>query len=531
LETAGTGTISVAGIIKGITVQTTGQKSREVQDSDFDRIAVLANIMKAIGEKGQEGVLAKVKTMPHTDQLKFTKLLEAVRGSDVFNNLTHSERRVINSAYRAIAFQEKKIPVFSKIGDFVNEVLRDLHTSEIPVTERKKIEDVLTGVMPKAEDLPKDEHERILLFAKEKIKLSLLINYATYNEKEDSVFGIKQPSDPMKDFAKAVKEKAKKLLSDLEKETPKDPEEKGEPRAQEESTSKKPEPPTAEPERGPQEEPQQPRTEEEKKTPEEALAEFKDWFLHNMTGEQEDAIRALERNPEYQEFCKLARWAVVSVYQDFQDVFEACTSQKMALEEFSQRCADISNKLNQLVTPNPVKGVKEQGKTVLSLQKWLQDKKVTAADDPRIVFLNDLPNLFRSSVRKARGLMQDTFGAASAHASKHQAPQGAEDVPTTAEFDEEAVLTWNKEKKRFEMPSLEHYDRKLNQWYTVVSWYDPETGKKGTEKEILSSEDVEEGPEETPAHVAEGTPPVQAKPILTVAIPFKHKPKPRLTRK
>lgn len=488
------GTIAIGNIIKDITVKTTSNQSRKVQESDFDRIAVLANIMKTIGEKGPKGFLAKVKRMNETDKPKFKALLEAVRNSEVFNNLTHSERRAINSAYRAVAFQEERVPVLSKITDFIKEVWRDFHTSEIPVTERREIEKILLDLIPEEGAKVEDSFTNT--------KLAIL------NEKAKTCFGIKNPSTQLEAFAQKVEEKIQVILaaaqekaqqkgaaeSDRQKKAQASRAEERQEKAQ--GRSEKPKRPKS---TAAKEEPQtQPEEEKPEQPDEKAIDKFKDWFLHHMTGEQEDAICKLEKaDPGYKEFCKVASWVVTSMYQEFESVIKDSSGGKLNRQQFVERCANISSKFNQYVSPSPTKDVKEEGRTVISLREWLTRRGVEDPLDPRWMFLNGFHELFQSFNRQIRAVMQEAYGQPETEHREEAA--GAKRVETGEEFkeaDPETVLRFNEALGRFELPSAIFEDDEGKFWRNI-SWFDPETKRSGQDRiqvpDPFAQEDIQEG--------------------------------------
>jgi hypothetical protein len=195
------GEIEIFGAIKAVKeIKTVHNTSRAVLDSDFDRLAVLSGLVRAIGEEDISQI---------TDKEKYKKLLEKARDSQAFRDLDPAERRTINSAYRALAFQGKSpVPLLSMFLDFLSQVWVDVTSSKMPPLKVPSI--------PRHE---RDMIETVITFNKNLIAPSGNDNRAVraYLLKVQDLVGpqrpfdIKNPSQELKDFAEAVS----KIVSDL----------------------------------------------------------------------------------------------------------------------------------------------------------------------------------------------------------------------------------------------------------------------------------------------------------------------------
>jgi hypothetical protein len=361
------GEIEIKGVFKTVTeIKTTQDQTRTVLDSDFDRLAVLTGIVKAIGEENLEA----------GDVKKYIRLLEAARNSEAFRDLNHSERRTINSAYRALAFQENKIPWIAKLGDFFDQLMLDFHSrsSEIPLTEREKIENVLQNFLPHGK--PSEAERTSPLFAvKARIQLSQLLVSAT--EDKGVVFGITDPSSATRAFAKLVKKKTEEVQRLLEEEI------------QREQQSRKPS--------------------QEKESVTASPKELTEWLRKNATAMQDDVLQVLTEKPDYKEFCRLVKSALVSAYTDYQNLLK--NASRLTPSEFVEQEAAIEARITYYTDQKPSrKETGKDGKPLVCLRRWLIDQGVEDLKDPRHIFLDGFKDLFLSLKKETYNVIKKMPG-------------------------------------------------------------------------------------------------------------------------
>ena len=184
---------------------------RVIRDTDFDRLAVLAGILMAIGEENLE----KVKGF---NEEKCKKLLDSARKSDAFRYLLPSERRVINSAYRALAFKGGGLgSSWDTFLDILSQIWVDVKSSKMPPLripqishdERQRIEEVLSKNMTLKDIEDRDEPRSLLEGVLDIVGRS-----------DDQPFHIKNPSKALCDFAQQVRAFAERYLQEIPPMTP-----------------------------------------------------------------------------------------------------------------------------------------------------------------------------------------------------------------------------------------------------------------------------------------------------------------------
>lgn len=181
---------------------------RAIGDTDFDKLAVLAGILMAIGEENLKGF----------NEEKCKKLLDSARKSDAFRYLLPSERRVINSAYRALAFKGGGLgSSWDTFLDILSQIWVDVKSSKMPPLripqishdERQRIEEVLSKNMTLKDIEDRDEPRSLLEGVLDIVGRS-----------DDQSFHVKNPSKALCDFAQQVRVFAKRYLQEILPMTP-----------------------------------------------------------------------------------------------------------------------------------------------------------------------------------------------------------------------------------------------------------------------------------------------------------------------
>ena len=179
---------------------------RAIGDTDFDKLAVLAGILMAIGEENLEKVQG-------FNEEKCKKLLDSARKSDAFRYLLPSERRVINSAYRALAFKGGGLgSSWDTFLDILSQIWVDVKSSKMPPLripqishdERQRIEEVLSKNITLKDIEDRDEPRSLL---------EGVLDIVGRGDEEP--FHIKNPSKALCDFAKHVRDFAKRFLEEI----------------------------------------------------------------------------------------------------------------------------------------------------------------------------------------------------------------------------------------------------------------------------------------------------------------------------
>jgi hypothetical protein len=233
-----------------------------------------------------------------------------------------------------------------------------IHATEVPPEDRAKIEEILRETAEQ-QQRPAEAAQVPALFGElaraEQLKFSA-----------EHRFGIRKPSKEIATFADAVVAKAEKTLVALRNDLSK--------------------------------------IQRATRTLPEKISEFKSWFQKNITAEQDDALRAMAQNPAYKEFCTKAGCEIALAFKDFQDLIE--NPPKDFSVAFAKHAA-ITTRLNTLVASQDMKDSFTDTKTP-SLRRWLTSRDVPA-DDPRLLFLDQLNELFRSLTEKSSQWMKGHY--------------------------------------------------------------------------------------------------------------------------
>ena len=113
---------------------------------ELARVNLLVQIAKRVGKTEEEMQKVLQETglrKPEVEAFRkhYTQLLASARESDSFNWLSKGDRRAINSAYRALAISKLWQPL-----DFLNEVVRDIRSSNLSPKDRDSAENSLAAV-------------------------------------------------------------------------------------------------------------------------------------------------------------------------------------------------------------------------------------------------------------------------------------------------------------------------------------------------------------------------------------------------
>ena len=352
------GSITISEIMKDVAVLTKDGKSRKALESDVDKIAVLANIIKSA--KASE----RWPNMRGDRLRRAAILLGKARESEAFKGLTRSERKTINEAYRALNYQG----VFSwasRFSDFIQQVWVDfkalIHSTEVPPADRAKIEEVLrTTIGEQTRSAEKDTPTLPAL-------LGALSRTEQLKSNAEQNFEIREPSYEIRDFAKKVADEATKIATVLRQDL-------GRIRREERPFSEK-------------------------------IGEFKTWFRKSITAEQDDALRAMAKNPEYKEFCDKAGREITFAFKGFQDLI---VDPPKEYSDAVTKHAAITTRLNALVGLEDTVDSFTNTK-IPSLRRWLKNREVTDENDPRHLFLDQLNELFRSLVEDSTKWLRKNY--------------------------------------------------------------------------------------------------------------------------